>query len=201
MLRGKICYLDCETTGKDASRHAMIELALIVDKDGRTVGTETYTMAPFDQDEIDPEALEVNKRTVPEIRAFNDPVEMWHQITAFLRQFVDPYDKADKLQPAAYHGGFDIDFLKALWRKADHKDSGIYFGSYFNYRLLDPARLLPWLVATGQLNLPDYKLGTVCAHYGIELGDAAHGAAADTIATRELCLLLADRYLVTDGGF
>jgi DNA polymerase III epsilon subunit-like protein len=40
----------------------------------------------------------------------------------------------------------------------------------------------------GKIDLPDYKLSTVCAHYGIDI--KAHEALSDIQATRELTLKL-----------
>ena len=75
-----------------------------------------------------------------------------------------------------------MDFLKAFWVK----NGDVYFGSWFNGRHVDPLQILIWQDWLGQLSLPDYKLATVCRHYGIELGDQAHDALADVRAARAL---------------
>jgi DNA polymerase III epsilon subunit-like protein len=55
--------------------------------------------------------------------------------------------------------------------------------------------MMQWLVTCGVIDddqLPNLKLGTVCDAFGIKLGDAAHDALADVVATRTLIRRMQD---------
>lgn len=196
MLHGKFCFMDTETTGTDSKLHGVIEIAMIIEDRGGIVGEKAWKLAPFGVDEIDLKALEINKRTEIEIANFPNPIETWIEIAAWLRQFVNPYDRTDKLIPAGHGVGFDMNFLKALWEKADEKDGGKFFGSYFTWDKLDSLELCRWLKALRLLpRLANLKLGTLCDHFGIPLGGEAHGAIADIRATRTLIHRLVAEYM------
>lgn len=194
MAKGKICYMDCETTGLDPNEHAVIEVAMIIEDGGREVGEKVWRMRPFATDKINKDALEKNGLDRADVLAYPDPVGQWQSIEKWLGRFVKKFDKNDKLSPAGHHVGFDVNFLKALWRKADKEKKGIFYGSWFDYRTIDSGAFVNWLIMAGALNLPDYKLGTLCEHFGIELTDA-HTALADADAARQLIKVLAERYL------
>ena len=104
-----------------------------------------------------------------------------------LGRYCDKYNRLDKFYMAGYNVRFDADFLKEFFLK--NKD--FYFGSWFNYRFIDPLPLLHWANWVKEINLPDYKLATVCRHFQIPL--QAHDAMADITATRELIYKLLDK--------
>lgn len=186
----KICYIDTETTGVEPGRHGLIQVALIIEIDGKVEGEYDFRMRPFPSDAIDPKALEVNKIASSDLPNLPDPKEMHRHICTLLNQYVNRFDMADKFTPAGFNVGFDLGFLRAFF--LDNKNS--YFGSYFNYRAVDPLPLLYWLRFAGAIDLPDYKLATVCEHFGIKLGEDAHDAMADIRATRELIQLLGKQF-------
>jgi len=49
----------------------------------------------------------------------------------------------------------------------------------------------------GQLSLPNYKLQTVCEHFGVQID--AHDALSDIKATRELLQMILGAKEVSDG--
>src|SRR4030066_371973 len=59
-----------------------------------------------------------------------------------------------------------------------------FLGSFINWIKIDPLPFLHHMHFTGKLNLPNYKLATVCKHYNIPL--TAHDAMSDIEATRTL---------------
>lgn len=182
----KTLYLDTETTGTDCRRHGLVQLAMIVDIDGEIKAEKSWYIKPFEADVIDDEALEVNGLTMEQLKEFPAASDFYRELIAFLEQYVDKYDRSDKFYPAGFNVDFDMKFLKRFFDKCGDP----YFGSWFNGKNVDP---LPWLRAldwTGKISLPDYKLATVCEHYGIPLGEKAHDAMADIRATRELILRL-----------
>lgn len=176
----KVLYFDCETTGLDPVKNGIVQLACVTEVEGKEVDELNLTIRPFDSDEIDPKALEIHGYTKEQMDEFTPPLEAHATLRNYLGKHCDAFKKADKYYPAGYNARFDLDFL-AQWFK---KCSDVYFGSWQNWRALDPLPHLYMLDALGILSLPNYKLGTVCEHYGIEL--EAHDALSDVRAARRL---------------
>jgi DNA polymerase-3 subunit epsilon len=186
----KTVYLDTETTGTDPGKHGIIQLAVIVEIDGKVEARQSWNIKPFADDVIEDKALEVNKHTHEEIMAYHEPERVFFLIDDFLGRFVDRYKKnktrEDKFYPAGYNVDFDMRMLAAFWKK----NRNYYFGSYFNGMTIDPLYLFRWFAWQNRIELPDHRLETMCGFLGIELA-GAHDALADITATRELIIKLA----------
>jgi len=176
----KVLYIDVETSGLWPKFHDIIEMSYILEVDDEVVYEGTQRLAP-DPDRVDPKALEVNGisleealRGAPQSVAFND-------FLGVLNRYINKYDRKDKAYIAGHNVIFDRDFLIEFFKK----NNCPYFGSYFMYKIIDPLWLCHWLEYLGYLKLPNYKLGTLCEHFGIELKEA-HTAKADIVATRQL---------------
>jgi len=182
MTPEKIAYFDVETGGVDPHQHGLLQIAMILEIDGLIEEQDSWFVRPYPQDKIDPEALEINGIEAGQFDTFRDPRELLTDvILPMLARHVDRYERTDKFTPAGYNVRFDIDFLRQWFVKGGEK----YYGSYFNYRFVDPLPLLYWLCLERRIVLPDYKLVTVCNHLGIEIVNA-HDAMADIRATREV---------------
>ena len=197
----KVCWFDTETTGLNAYKNDVIQLACIIEIDKKEVAKQEFFMRPFDFDTIEPKALAVNGRTVEELKTFPNPKEALGDIQEFLGEYVDKYAKGDKFHPAGYNVSFDIDFLKNFWRKC----GDTFFGSWFNYKAIDPMQFLHSLDARGILSLSSYKLVDVCKFFDIPLGNA-HNALADIEATKKLMDFLGscfsfDAEILCEGGY
>ena len=184
----KICFFDVETTGVDPEAQDIIQFAYIIEIDGKVKKQGSLFMQPFVYETISPKALEINGLTVEQIKTFDSPEKVHRMTTQLFGRFVNKYDKTDKFYPAGYNVDFDIRFLKNFFLK-NHDN---YFGSWFNYRRIDPLPILYFMQYAGLIDLPDYKLATVCAHFNIELD--AHDAGSDITATRKLIKLLEKKY-------
>jgi DNA polymerase-3 subunit epsilon len=180
----KIFHFDVETTGTDPVIHDIVQLAYIIEIDGRDKEGGNLFMQPFDYDAITEEALALNKLTIEQLRTFEDPRVVYCSLCKTLSRYVDKYDRSDKFHPAGYNVRFDCDCLKEWFLK----NGDVYYGSWFNWKQIDPLRVLHFMDGMGVISLPDYKLETVCAHYGIEID--AHEALSDIKATREIIKIL-----------
>jgi len=181
----KTLYFDVETTGTDPSKHGLIQLACLVDIDGTIVDEGNWFIQPFEKDMIDEGALKVNGLSLEKMKGFEfmKPRDVYFQIITLFGKHVDKFNRSDKFWPAGYNCGFDLEFLRVFFEKND--DS--YFGSWQNWRAIDPLPLIRYLGWLGKVDLPDYRLATVCNYLNVQLG-AAHDALADVRATRE-CIL------------
>lgn len=182
----KILYLDTETTGTDPKVNGLIQIAMIAEVDGCPVGELNVNLRTFPDDEIVEKALEVTGTTREDIDGYEEPTIVHARIVKFLNRYINPHERTDKFTAAGYNVRFDLQFMNAFFRKCSTPTKKSFWGSYADWYYLDPLRLLAWFRRLGLVDLPDYKLGTVCDHFGIKLGEDAHDALADIRATRDL---------------
>lgn len=176
----KILWFDVETTGLNNYKNDIIQLACLVEKEGKIVEEKEFRMRPFDLNAVEQEALNVNGRTLEEIKAWPDPKQAFRELISFLGNHVSKYDRADKFYPAGFNVNFDVGFLKNFFKK----NGDNYFGSWFNYKYIDPLQLVFVLEYCGECRFPNNRLGTLCQELGIEI--KAHDAMSDIKATYEL---------------
>lgn len=176
----KILYFDTETTGLNCEKHAMIQLAGILEVDGREVERFNYKIKPFLQDEIDPSALKIHGLNVETIQQFEEPGKVYNQFVEMLCRHIDKYNSKDKFYPAGYNVRFDLDFLASFFRK----NGDVYFGSFCNWKAIDALPILHFFDHMEYVKYENYKLETVCQKMNIQI--QAHDALSDIEATREL---------------
>lgn len=191
-MPSKIFYFDVETTGLDPVQNAIIQLAGIIVIDGKAMEEFEFKIAPFETDHVSQEALDVHGYSVEDIKGFTTPSIVYQHLLNIFSKYVNKFDKSDKMTPAGYNVRFDMDFLKNFFLK----NGDVYFGSWLNWKMIDPLPLLHFIDFAGGISLPDYKLASVCAHFGIEL--QAHDALSDIRATRQLIGLLFRTYFKKD---
>jgi len=188
----KILWCDTETTGLDATRHGIIQLAMLMDIDGEIKGEVELKIQPFPEDTIevfwrdiwgvhDHEfILPVNELRVLDVSTYPSPFIQIKSITDFFDTHISKFDKNDKAWVGGYNIGFDLDALSAFCKKVGFP----FLGSYINWQRLDVLHALYQQTYKDGTSYADYKLSTICELYGIEL--EAHNALSDIKATREL---------------
>lgn len=179
-MNGKILYLDVETTGLKSDVHDIIELAYIIEVDGEVKERACLNMQPFSYDNIEPEVLKVSGHTVEQLHSFMAPGIAYQVFTQALGRYVDKFNRADKFYPAGFNSGFDLEFLNQFFLKNGDK----YFGSWHNWRTIDPRPIILFLNYAGKINLPKYNLEEACKYFSIPLN--SHSAESDIEATRLL---------------
>ena len=188
-LGNKVFWFDVETTGLDPIKQDIIQLAFLIEIDGDIIEGQNLLMQPFDYNAINQEALDVHGRTIKEIKTYPDPRIVYTELIAILEKYVDRYNPLDKFHPAGYNSRFDLDFLRHFFIK----NEDVYFGSWFNYKAIDPLSLLHLLDGIGCVSLDNYRLETVCKHFNIPL--KAHDALSDIHATRDLANFICSKYI------
>lgn len=176
----KALWFDVETTGLDHRKNDIIQLACIVEIGGKLIEEFEIKIRPCDPTSVEPKALQVNGLKLEDIMKYTEPLEALKSIANFLNEHVDPFNKMDKFAPAGFNIQFDIDFLSSFFKKCGSN----YYGSYFNYKSIDPLRILHIMDYEDRISLPNYKLLTVCNHFGIKID--AHEALSDIKATKML---------------
>ena len=180
----KILYFDTETTGLDPLKNGIIQFSGIIEIDNKVEEEFNFKIRPFETDEINSEALEVNNVTKDQLKTFPTAEKSYILIEKLFNTYIDRYDSTDKFSPAGYNVRFDLEFLSKYFTK----NNNIYFGSYCNWRSIDALSLLYFLDYIGYLKLENYKLNTVCDYFKIPI--KAHDAMSDIKATRNLIIKL-----------
>jgi DNA polymerase-3 subunit epsilon len=184
----KLCYIDTETTGLDAKRHGIIQLAAIMEIDGVEVATFSAKMRPASSCAADPSALEISGNTIEMIKAYTPEAEVYRDFVAWLGEHVSKFDKLDKAFFSGYNSPFDVEFVRALFDRNGDK----YFGSWFWSGSIDVMGAALWALRDRRQQLPNFKLGTVAEFVlggeAKKLSEATglHDALTDIRVTRAL---------------
>jgi DNA polymerase III subunit epsilon len=178
-MKQKILWFDTETTGLEKSTHGIIQIAALMEVDGVVIDEINILMQPQKGAMVSKDALNINGRTMEEIRGFMEHDTGYSLFMAFLNKHINKFDKDDKFHPAGYNIDFGIDFIQAMVKR--YSKYGI--GTYCNWKKLDGLGLVRILEQQGKIPLlNDNKLQTVCAYLNIPL--KAHDALEDIKATR-----------------
>jgi DNA polymerase-3 subunit epsilon len=184
----KIIYLDTETTGLNARRCGIVQLAAILDIDGQEVDSINLHMRPADGLEISDEALAVSGTSREDMAGFPSEREGHAAFLRWLGKHIDKFAKTDKAFFSGYNSPFDVEFVRAWFDRCGDK----YFGSWFWSGTIDVMGAALWALRDRRAALPNFKLGTVAdvvlgsrvAELTAEAG--LHNALTDIRITREL---------------
>jgi len=176
----KTIYFDCETTGLNPIKNDIIQIAGIIEDEGKEIEKFNIKIQPTNWHNIDERALEVNKLTIEQLKQFDDPALAYTKILSIFDRYIDRYDRKDKFIVCGYNVGFDISFLKEFFVR----NSNNYLFSYFG-PIKDPRHIISYLMALDKIKPFSAKLTDVCDYFKIEI-ENAHDAMYDIIATKEV---------------
>lgn len=179
----KIIFIDTETGGVNPEKAALIQLSGIIRIDKKDVEKFNFYIKPFENSEVNEKALEVQGRTLEELKTdkYVEEKEVYKQFINILDKYIDKYDRTDKFIVAGYNVRFDVDILKAFFQR--HGNNFLF--SYLDSSMLDPLYSIRLLQIAEILPvLENNKLETWCKHFGIEL--KAHDSLEDIEATKKL---------------
>ncbi len=190
----KMCYIDTETTGLDAKRHGIIQIAAIMEIDGEVVDRINLDIRPSSCCACDAKALEISGKTLEEIKGFPHEADQFREFCAWLGKYVEKFDKTDKAFFCGYNSPFDVEFMRAFFERNGDK----YFGSWFWSGSIDVMGLALLELRDVRHKMENFKLGTVAEKV---LGAEAvakmtskiglHNAMTDIELTREIFLKVA----------
>ena len=179
----KIIFIDTETGGVNPEKAALIQLSGIIRIDKKDVEKFNFYIKPFENSEVTEKALEVQGRTLEELKTdkYVEEKEVYKQFIKLLDKYIDKYDRTDKFIVAGYNVRFDVDILKAFFQR--HGNNFLF--SYLDSSMLDPLYSIRLLQIAEVLPvLENNKLETWCKHFGIEL--KTHDSLEDIEATKKL---------------
>jgi len=182
----KIMWLDTETTGTKPWIHDIIQMAGIVEIDGREVEQFEFKCQPHDLGTVEEGAIKTHGISIEEMADYPKPSKVWNQFCRLLDSHIDKYNKEDKFIMAGYNVGFDFDMLQNWWRKCEQS----YFGSYFQYKQFDLYPLVFLFDHKYKWGMSRHTLVDICDL--LNIGIDAHDALADIRATKDVYERLCD---------
>jgi len=190
MATTKRLFCDCETSGLNAEKHALLQLSGVVEIDGRVVEEFDLRAAPVEGDTYSAQALEVNNLTVEMIQEFPPASESYQAFCAILEKHVNKFERTDKMMFVAYNAQFDAGFTRAWFKKLGDN----YFGSWFFTPPMDVMVLAAHHLELERHKLSNFKLATVAEHLGIQIEtDNLHDALYDVKLCCEVFLRLSGK--------
>jgi DNA polymerase III epsilon subunit-like protein len=185
----RVVFFDLETGGTNPQQHPIIQIAAIaVDREFNELGSFEAKI-DFDIHLCDPEALTVNSYDAEVWEKESRPApHVAQDFSRFLKQYADVRMVSQRIgreyfvaQLAGHNAAsFDGPFIQEFYRQC-----GLFLPG--GYRVLDTLQRAMWHFHDHPEHSPrDFKLGTLCEHFGIQL-DNAHDALADVRATVALC--------------
>lgn len=186
MQETKIFWCDTETTGLNAWKNDIIQLAGLVEVNDIVLEEFNLNCQPHSYENVEDTALAVHGISLDDIKQFDNPLKTWNKFCRMLDKHVNKYDKNDKFILAGYNASFDKDMLYAWWSKCEQQ----FFGSYFEYKVFDVFPLVYMFATYYGWDVPNHKLETICDYLGIPI--QAHDALWDIKASREVYRRLRD---------
>ena len=188
----KFFWFDTETTGTNAEKNGIIQIAGIIVIGGKEVESFDLRCNIHKNDIIEQEALDINGITPKQIESYPDPKGIYSIVKGMLDEHCNKFDKTDKFYPAGQNVKFDIEFLHHFFKKngvahpkQNCKGDPFLFSYLYgtNFDTLNLAMMYEMKIKK-KVFKPNYKLATICKILGVEL-DNAHDALADIRATRK----------------
>lgn len=171
----KICFVDMETSGLYPNKHAVIQIACIVEINGKVVEEFNSLVTPHDSAEVDDKSLEINKITREMLEDAPTPAEVKLELETLFEKYVNKYDKKDKMFFAAYNSGFDWQFFRKFWLNQGDK----YFGSWFWTTPIDIMTIATIRLLKERKDMDNMKLQSVLDMFGLVSDGEAHDALID----------------------
>lgn len=187
----KVLWFDTETTGLDAVKNDIVQLAGMIEIDGVIMEEFEIRMQPRSYENVSEEALRIQKTTIDQIKTYQTPDEAYKKISGILSKYIDRYNKADKFYPAGQNVGFDRNFLDQFYKKSGDG----YFYAFVNNYALDLLQLTSILRYQGLLTTENLKLSTIANACGID-ASGAHTAIDDIKMTRKCFKHLTSKFMV-----
>lgn len=181
-----IVYYDLETTGLEAKKNGIVQIAMLFEKNGEVVDAyeSKIDCSSYQRDvAVSPKALEINGIKLEDIPTFPKPIKVIMDIEAKLYK----YYGNKKVKLCGFNNtSFDKYFLEEFYLQANSN-----YDKYFHYKQLDVfegVKMLQYLHV-----LPDtfnQRLVTLLDELGIDttenIAENAHDAMYDVEMTRKL---------------
>lgn len=190
----RILFIDLETTGVDADKHMITQIAAEYHVDGKKENEFFVRMKamPQPQTAISLEALKITKQSLHETMFGKQPDQIKDEKDVALEEaegvakFVDWLLTLDntKLYICGHNVHFDVGFIKAVLKKYRLEQ----WDKVVSYRMEDTCTLARTMQKAGLLPVGTVKLGELANMLGISppKGEHLHNAATDVRVTAKV---------------
>ena len=184
----KLLWIDTETTGTDPEKHAVVQIAGIVDYDGKVQEEFEFFCRPHEGAIITEKALEIIGRTKEEIMAFPPAYEAYSKLRQLLYRYVPKYTKDvnQRCKIAGQNIGFDYGMMESFFKRCGDQ----YWYASIDRRGIDLIQASVLFRLADKLPVTEHKLEAIASALGVDL--VAHNAMNDIRATRECYYRLVD---------
>lgn len=171
----KHCYIDCETTGLDAEKNGVIQIAGMIIIGKEVKDTFDFKVQPFESDVVEDSALSVNGISREDLESYEQPQVVYKKLTHLLDRHVDKYTRTDKMFLHAYRAVFDDDFMRSWFAK----NGDNYWNAYFFYPAYSIEEIAQRALHLERAGMPNFKLETVAQYFNVKPSGDLHDAAVD----------------------
>ncbi len=176
----RLLVIDTETGGLDADVHSVLSIGAVVWAPG-IIGDTLEIFISEDTVSVQPDALRINKADLVWLRDHGvSPTVAVSVLETFVRSHFDLSDHKTRVGLAGHNLGFDIPFLKRLYRQ-----TGFLYCDLFSHRTIDTAGILRFLTLAGLLPLSEAGSTEAFEYFQIAV-PSRHTALADAVATAQL---------------
>lgn len=181
-------FYDLETCGLNYKQNAIIQLGAKIEVDDKVVEEVNLLIQPHPKAVIEPEALEVNGRTLEEIKKFPFTYETgYKELLRILSKYVGRFKRDEKMYLVGFNNkSFDDFFFRKLFEL--NKDA--FFNSWFWSESIDVMTVAGEYLIGRRPYMTNFKLKTVAREMGIEIDESRlHEAGYDIELTRLIYLI------------
>lgn len=180
----KLLVIDTETGGLDPSEHSILSLGAVCWREGDLVDElEIFISEP--QIVCTERALKEHRIDIEWLsEQGSEPREAVIEFNQFLERNFDRLKSGEKISLAGHNVGFDINYLKRLYKLAGSESE---YERLFSHRTLDTASIIRFLYLAGRISLSSAALSDAIEYFDIELDpEERHTAIGDARATANL---------------
>jgi len=186
----KTLWFDVETTGLDPIKHDIVQVAGIIESEGKIIEEFEFFQQPKNRNDVDAYALKVQNKTLDDVMAYPENGNIYRKMIGIFNKHVNKFSIFDKFMPAGQNVQFDKQFLYSTW----NKNGDSYLGSYLWGANIDLLTAVAIAIDMGKMDIPlnkkgapGYKLEFIAKVLGVNL-ENAHSAIDDIKATRDCYL-------------
>jgi DNA polymerase-3 subunit epsilon len=177
-------FFDVETTGVNFRQHSIIELSGAVEVDGQIKESFEFFVRPHAKAKIEEKALEINRTTLDQIKAFPEMKAVLREFKSMLKKYIDPYNPKQKAYLIGFNNRFfDDPFLRKFFELCGDD----FIGSWFWADSIDVLCLASEYLIDRRVFMPNFKLKRVAMELGLFVEvDRLHAAGYDVELTRKV---------------
>lgn len=183
----KQVFLDVETSGLSTYNNGIWQLSAIIVIDGKEYERFNEKCKLFPGQEWDIEVAGMFEEAYAAYETFPEPQTVFNKLEAFLKTYINPFDRNDKALMYGYNVKYDEGFIRKFWKNNNNN----FFGSWFCTPSIDIMSLAAERLKEVRSQMPNFKLGTVANYLDIEINeDRLHDAMYDTELTYQIYQLV-----------